>query len=94
MNSNTVRASASPPLSRRRDRPHFIGGLPPRNLFVRSPALFMRGVSTRPRGPIVDEDVSSTRSAKGALRPAIDVFAVEPLPPEPAGCDATQNVAT
>ncbi len=46
--------------------------------------MFMRGMSTRPRGAIVDEDASSTRSAKGALGPAIDVFEVEPLPPEHA----------
>ena len=44
----------------------------------------MRGMSTRPRGAIVNEDASSTRSAKGALGPAIDVFEVEPLPPKHA----------
>jgi len=46
--------------------------------------LFMRGMSTRPRGAIVNEDALSTRSAKGALGPAIDVFEVEPLPPKHA----------
>jgi hypothetical protein len=44
----------------------------------------MRGMSTRPRGAIVNEDALSTRSAKGALGPAIDVFEVEPLPPKHA----------
>ena len=84
MSSNTVRASASPPLSRRRDCPHFHRRVAATDLFVRIPVLFMRGMSTRLRGPTVDEDVSSTRSAKGAWRPAIGVFEVEPLPPEHA----------
>ena len=93
MSSNTVRASASPPplgvvtpsLHRR---------VAATDLFVRSPALFMRGMSTRPRGPIVDEDASSTRSAKGALAAAIDVFEVEPLPPEHAVWRLDNVVAT
>ena len=54
----------------------------------------MRGMSTRPRGAIVDEDVSSTRSAKGALGPAIDVFEVEPLPPVHAVRPLENVVAT
>jgi len=67
MSSSTVRASASPPLARRRDHSSLHRRVAAADLFVRSPALFMRRMSTRPRGPIVDEDVASTRSAKGAL---------------------------
>ena len=94
MSRNTVRASASPPLARRRDHPSLQRRVAAADLFVRSPALFMRGISTRPRGAIVDEDASSTRSAKGALGPAIDVFEVEPLPPEHAVRRLDNVVAT
>jgi len=94
MSSNTVRASASPPFARRRDHPSLQRRVAATDLFVRSPALFMRGMSTRPRGAIVDEDASSTRSAKGALGPAIDVFEVEPLPPEHAVRRLDNVVAT
>jgi len=43
---------------------------------------------------LFDEDASSTRSAKGALGPAIDVFEVEPLLPEHAVRRLDNVVAT
>ena len=66
MSSHTARAWASPPLARCRDHPSLQRRVPPRILFVRSPALFMRGMSTRPRGAIVDEDVPHRRAPRTA----------------------------
>ena len=54
----------------------------------------MSGMSTRPRGPIVDEDVSSTRSAKGPLAASHGRFWVESPPPEHAVRRLDNVVAT
>src|SRR5438876_12171 len=101
MGSNTVRTSASPLLARRRDHPSLHRRVAATDLFFRSPALFMRGMSTRPRGAIVDEDASSTirgynsalsqqvtNSVSGSVRDAsgLSRFGVwQPPPATPTG---------